>query len=78
MGVGCVGVNEEGTAIPVREKGRPPGNVCKGLPLELEEMCLRWEVTRLQWERWPGRRVGPVSGSDDVEGVGSLLRWEPG
>ena len=50
------------------------------LPLELEEeMCLlRWEVTRLQWERWPGRRVGPVSGSDGVEGVGSLLRSEPG
>ena len=31
VSIGCIGVNEEGMAIPIREKRLPPGDVCHSL-----------------------------------------------
>ena len=34
VSIGCIGVNKEGTAIPIRDKGLPPGDVCHSLGIE--------------------------------------------
>lgn len=34
VSIGCIWVNEKGTAIPIREKGLPPGDVCQSLGIE--------------------------------------------
>ena len=57
VSIGCIGVNEEGMAIPIREKRLPPGDVCHSLGIEtnvvVEPLGLGAEVDQAAFEQTP-------------------------